>query len=180
LKVGSSQLSSLLVLMSVSACAFAQYTRSTRSANVPVGGGPETAAPASGPLDRTNADPGTGTTRDSLEQSVWRAAQRLGLSSDQRTDLASALKAEKAERAAFDKALQDARHALADALANGQTYLDAEIENLTSATAKVQESDLKLWAKLYAVLDTDQQRRLLSMATPLSLATASHELGQGQ
>ena len=140
----------LLAFTGMSQFAIAQY-RTSHSANVPVTVGPGVTPPSS----------------------VWRVAQQLGLTSDQRSDLASAFKAAKEERAALDKALQDARQALADSLANGQAFLDSEIENLTSANAKVQESELKLWAKLYAVLTPDQQRRLLSMATPLSVASLS-------
>ena len=106
--------------------------------------------------------------------------KQLALTADQRTELASAMKAEKGQRADLDRALQDARRALANALANGQTFLDPEIESLTSANAKVQESNLKLWAKLYALFSPDQQRRLLTMSTPLSLASASHELARNQ
>ena len=113
--------------------------------------GPGVAPPSSGSAGKITGDLANGMTRDPREESVWRAAQQLGLTSDQRSELASSFKAGKEERAALDKALQDARRALADSLANGQTFLDSEIENLTSANAKVQESELKLWAK-HAVL----------------------------
>jgi len=179
LKIKTTQVVFFLVFMGMPACAFAQSTRSTRSANGPIGVGPGSGPPP-GTLDRTTADPSTGATRDPQEESLWRAAHQLGLTSDQRAELASVLNAEKVERAELDKALQDARRALADALANGQTFLDAEIENLANAGAKMQEADLKVWAKLYAVLTPDQQRRLLSMSTPLSLASASHAITQDQ
>jgi hypothetical protein len=80
----------------------------------------------------------------------------------------------------LNKALQDSRRTLADSLSRGETFLDAEIENLTSANAKVQEFSLKRWAKLYAILTPDQQRRLLSMSTPLSLEAVSRETAQGR
>ena len=172
MKIKAKQLIFLLAFTGMSQFAFAQY-RTGHSANVPVTVGPGVTPPSSGSADKIAGELANGVSRDPREESVWRVAQQLGLTSDQRSDLASAFKAAKEERAALDKALQDARRALADSLANGQTFLDSEIENLTSANAKVQESELKLWAKLYAVLTPDQQRRLLSMATPLSVASLS-------
>jgi len=186
LKIKTMQLVLLLVFIGM-ARASAQY--STHTANVPVGSGPvrSTSAPP-GAISRTkpdSPDADAKATLDPREESVWRAAKQLELTSDQRTKFASALKAEKAQRADLDKALQDARSALANVLANGETFLgetfpNVEIENLTSANAKVQESDLKLGAGLYATLTSEQQKRLLSMSTPLSLATASHELARNQ
>jgi Spy/CpxP family protein refolding chaperone len=182
MKIGAMQLVSFLVFVGIPECTFAQYGGSTRTPSVPVvvGPGPGSGVPSSSTTGRTTAGPSTDPARDPREESVWRAAKQLDLTSDQRTELASALKTQKAERAGLDKTLQDARRALADALANGQTFLDSEIENLASANAKVQEFDLKLWAKLYAVLTPDQQRRLLSMSTPLSLASDSHRIAQSQ
>ena len=173
MKIKAKHLVFLLAFTGMSQFAFAQYTRTSRSANVPVGVGPRVAPPSSGSAGKISGDLANGMSRDPREESVWRAAQQLGLTSDQRSELASSFEAGKEERAALDKALQDARRALADSLANGQTFLDSEIENLTSANAKVQESEVKLWAKLYAVLTPDQQRRLLSMSTPLSVASLS-------
>lgn len=112
-------------------------------------------------------------------EDIWSAAQQLKLTSDQQAQLDFSLKAQKNERAALDKALQDAQAALARSLASGQTFLDAEIENWASANAKVQECELKSWAMLYAISSPDQQKQLLSMPTPLSLVTASHRLLQG-
>ena len=120
------------------------------------------------------------TSNDPREQAVWKAAAQLDLTADQRSQLSTALKADRADRTALDKALQDARTALADALANGQTFLDSYIENLASANSKVQESDLKLWAKLYSVLTPDQQRRMLTLATPLSQASGTPVTAQVQ
>jgi|HubBroStandDraft_4_1064222.scaffolds.fasta_scaffold04672_9 Spy/CpxP family protein refolding chaperone len=110
---------------------------------------------------------------DPEQQKIWNAARQLKLDADQRAQLDSSLKAQKDESADADKALKDARAALAQALQNGETSLESEIENLSSANAKVQESELRRWASLYAVLTPDQQRRLLMMPTPLSQASAS-------
>ena len=76
--------------------------------------------------------------------------------------------------------MQDARTALAYALQNGQTSLETEIEDLASAGAKVQESQLRRWAALYAVLTPDQQKRSLMMTTPLSQATPLPGIVQAQ
>jgi Spy/CpxP family protein refolding chaperone len=116
------------------------------------------------------------TSNDPLEQAVWKDASQLDLTADQRSQLSASLTADRADRSAFNKALQDAKTALANALANGETFLDSYIENLASANAKVEESDLKLWAKLYAVLTPDQQRRMLTLATPLSQASGSSRM----
>lgn len=115
----------------------------------------------------------SGDTNDPREQAIWKAAAQLDLTADQRSQLSAALKADRADRSALDKALQDAKSALANALANGETFLDSYIESLASANAKVEESNLKLWAKLYSVLTPDQQRRMLTLATPLSQASGS-------
>lgn len=116
---------------------------------------------------------------DARLQSIWRAAQQLELTSDQRAQLDLSLNGQKNERLAFDKTLQDARAALARSLASGQPFLDSEIENWASANAKVQEAELKSWATLYAISTPDQQKQLLSMPTPLSLSTASHGILPG-
>jgi Spy/CpxP family protein refolding chaperone len=179
LKIKITRLVFALVFLAMSCCTFAQ-TRRTGSASLPcnatgsicVNGTP----PASGPP--TNPD--AADTSDAGQQSIWRVAQQLGLTSDQRAQLDSSLKGQTDESAALDKALQNARAALAHALANGQTLLDAEIESLASANAKVQEAELKRWANLYAISTPEQQRQLLSMSTPLSLATASHGIMPGQ
>jgi len=115
-----------------------------------------------------NKDPDT---TDADEHKVWSAARQLDLDSDQKAQLASSLKEQKDETANLEKVLQDAQAALARALQNGQSSLDSEIEDLASAAAKVQESQLRRWAALYAVLTPDQQKRLLLMPTPLSQAT---------
>src|SRR5215813_13753737 len=133
-----------------------------------------------GSLSTESPGPNTSDVPDARPQSIWSVAQQLGLTSDQQAQLDSSLKARKNERAALEKALQDARAALAHSLAIGQTFLDAEIENLASANAKVQESELKSWAMLYAISTPDQQKQLLNMPTPLSLATASHGIPQGR
>jgi Spy/CpxP family protein refolding chaperone len=117
---------------------------------------------------------------DPEQEKILKAARQLELDSDQRAQLDSSLKTQKDESATLDKALRDARAALAQALQNGQTSLESEIENLTSASAKVQESQLRRWAALYAVLTPDQQRRLLMMPTPLSQATALPGIAQAQ
>jgi hypothetical protein len=107
---------------------------------------------------------------DPEQEKIWNVARQLGLDSDQHDELDSSLKAQKEESATLDKALKDARAALAQALENGETSLESEIENLASASAKVQEAQLRRWAALYAVLAPDQQRRLLMIPTPLSQA----------
>jgi Spy/CpxP family protein refolding chaperone len=107
---------------------------------------------------------------DPEEQKIWNAARQLDLDPEQRAQLSSSLKERKDETATLKKALQDARAALAHTLQNGQTSLESEIEDLASASAKVQELQLRRWAALYAVLTPDQQRRLLMMRTPLSQA----------
>lgn len=117
---------------------------------------------------------------DVEEQKIWNAGRQLNLTSDQHAQLESSLKAQKDENADIDKALKDARAALAQALQNGETSLESEIENLASANAKQQESELRRWASLYAVLTPDQQRRLLMMPTPLSQASASSTAIQAQ
>jgi Spy/CpxP family protein refolding chaperone len=117
---------------------------------------------------------------DPEQEKILKAARQLELDSDQRTQLDSSLKAQKEESSTLDKSLKEARAALAQALQNGQTSLENEIENLASASAKVQESQLRRWAALYAVLGPDQQRRLLMMPTPLSQATALPGIAQAQ
>jgi Spy/CpxP family protein refolding chaperone len=117
---------------------------------------------------------------DPEQEKISKAARQLELDSDQRTQLDSSLKAQKEESSTLDKSLKEARAALAQALQNGQTSLENEIENLASASAKVQESQLRRWAALYAVLGPDQQRRLLMMPTPLSQATALPGIAQAQ
>jgi hypothetical protein len=133
-----------------------------------------------GPFSTESTGPNAGDALDARPQSIWSVAQQLGFSSDQLAQLDSSLKAHKNERAALDKALQDARAALAHSLANGETFVDAEIENWASANAKVQESELKSWARLYSLSAPDQQKQLLSMPTPLSLATASIAILRGK
>jgi hypothetical protein len=86
------------------------------------------------------------------------------------------LKGESDEGTEINKVVQDAR----SALANGQNFLDSEIEDLASANAKVQEHELKFWTKLYAVLTPDQQRQSARMSTPLSWAAVSHGITQAQ
>jgi Spy/CpxP family protein refolding chaperone len=107
---------------------------------------------------------------DPEQQKIWEAARQLNLDSDQDAQLESSLKAQKEDGANFEKELQEARAALARALQNGQSSLESEIEDLASAIAKVQESQLKRWALLYTVLTPDQQKRMLMMSTPLSQA----------
>jgi Spy/CpxP family protein refolding chaperone len=123
------------------------------------------------------ADPNAGhpDATEPEEEKIWSVARQLKLNADQRSQLDSSLKAQKGESADLAKALVDARDALAHALQNGQSSFEGEIENLASAGAKVQESELKRWASLYAVLTPDQQKQLLTMPTPLSLASGSPE-----
>jgi Spy/CpxP family protein refolding chaperone len=171
----------VIVCICMSVCALAQ---SNRTAHVPGGSGPVTSgSPLPGATD--NASLGASNTdakvdRDPREEAIWNAARQLELSQDQHAELSAAMKAGKPDRMAFERALQEAKRALADALANGDSFLDSAIENLTSATAKLQESELKMWAKLYSVLSPDQQRRMLGMSTPLSMASGTHELAKSQ
>ena len=110
---------------------------------------------------------------DPEQERILKAARQLQLDSDQRAQLDSSLKAQKEESVTLEKALQEARTALAHALQNGETSLESQIENLASANAKLQESQLRRWAALYAVLRPEQQRQFLMMPTPLSQATQS-------
>jgi Spy/CpxP family protein refolding chaperone len=158
--------------------------QSNRTARVPGGSGPVTVgSPLSGASGNASAAaPNTDAKvdRDPHEEAIWNAARQLEVTQDQRAELSAAMKTDKPDRIALERTLQEARRALADALANGDSFLDSQIENLTSATAKVQEAELKMWAKLYSVLTPDQQRRMLSMSTPLSMASGSHELAKSQ
>jgi hypothetical protein len=117
---------------------------------------------------------------DPEQEKILKAARQLDLDSDQRAQLDLSLKAQKEENATLEKAVQEARAALAHALQNGQTYLESEIENLASANARLQESQLRRWAALYAVLTPNQQKQMLMMTTPLSQAALSPEISQGQ
>jgi Spy/CpxP family protein refolding chaperone len=119
-------------------------------------------------------------TADPEQEKILKAARQLDLDSDQRAQLLSSLKAQKEESATLEKAVQEARAALAYGLQNGQTSLESEIENLVSANAKLQESQLRRWAALYAVLTPPQQKRMLMMATPLSQAALSPGISQAQ
>ena len=177
LKIKPKQLVLSLVFLVMSSYAFPQTRQGINGHSI--NAAPGSTAPASGNGDPTTG-PNAGGTSDASQQSIWKVAQQLGLTSDQRAQLDSSLKAQKDERAELDKAVRNARAALAHALANGQTFLDAEIESLASANAKVQESELKLWANLFAISTPDQQKQLLSMSTPLSPATAPHGIVQGQ
>jgi Spy/CpxP family protein refolding chaperone len=122
--------------------------------------------------DRGAADP--------EQEKILKAARQLDLDSDQRAQLDSSLKALKEANAAIDKAVQEAGAALAHALQNGQTSLESEIENLASANAKVQESQLRRWAALYSVLNPNQQKQMLTMPTPLSQAAVLSGITQAQ
>ena len=113
---------------------------------------------------------------DPEQEKILKAARQLDLDSDQRRQLDASLKAEKEESATLEKAVQEARAALAHALQSGQTYLESEIENVASANAKLQESQLRRWAALYAVLTPNQQKQMLMMPTPLSQAAVSAEI----
>src|SRR5215470_13342796 len=115
---------------------------------------------------------------DPEQEKILKAARQLDLDSDQHAQLDLSLKAQKEESATLEKAVQEARAALAHALQSGQTYLESEIENLASANAKLQESQLRRWAALYAVLTPNQQKQMLMMATPLSQASGSAEISQ--
>lgn len=161
MKAKDAAIALILCCFGISVATFAQVAR-----RMPSGSGPLAASNSTNSLSSNTAN-------DPSEQAIWKAAAQLDLTLDQRSQLAAALKEERTDRVALNKALQDAKRALADALANGETYLDSDIENLTSVNAKVQESDLKLWAKLYAILTPDQERRMLTMATPLSSASGS-------
>jgi Spy/CpxP family protein refolding chaperone len=144
--------------------------------------GSKSNAPANGQNTTSYGDPNAAKPEapDPEEQRIWNAGRQLSLNSDQRAQLDSSLKAQKGESADLNKALQDARAALAQALQNGQSSLESEMESLASASAKNQESQLERWASLYAVLTPDQQRRLLMMPTPLSQASASTSTGATQ
>ena len=126
------------------------------------------------------ADSKTDELSEPLQQKIWATAKQLGLRSDQVAQLKESLKGDSDQRAEIAKAVEEARKALANALANGETFLESEIEALAAANAKAQEHELKLWAKLYAVLTLDQQRQFLSMATPLSGAAGPPQIAQGQ
>jgi len=117
---------------------------------------------------------------DPEQEKILKAARQLDLDSDQRRQLDLSLKLQKGESATLEKAVQEARAALAHALQNGQTYLESEIENLASANSRLQESQLRRWAALYAILTPNQQKQMLMMTTPLSQATLSPEISQGQ
>jgi Spy/CpxP family protein refolding chaperone len=131
-----------------------------------------------GSYDASNgARPGAS---DPDEQKIWAAAGQLKLDPDQRAQLDSALKAQKGERGDLEKALEQARTTLADALRSGQSSVESEIENLASANARIQEYHLKRWASLYALLTPDQQRQMLMMPTPLSQATAPAQSVEAQ
>ena len=117
---------------------------------------------------------------DPEQDKILKVARQLDRDTDQRAQLDSSLKAQKEESATLEKAVQEARAALAHALQTGQTYLEREIENLASANAKLQESQLRRWAALYAVLTPNQQKRMLMMTTPLSQAAESAEISQAQ
>jgi hypothetical protein len=119
-------------------------------------------------------------TADPEQEKILKAARQLDLDSDQRRQLDLSLKEQKEEIATLEKAVQEARAALAHALQSGQTYLESEIENLTSANAKLQESQLRRWAALYAVLTPNQQKQMLMMPTPLSQAALSPGISQAQ
>lgn len=148
-------------------------TRRTTGAGDPSAG--SNTVPATNGADTKGPD-----AADPEQQKIWSAARQLDLDSDQRSQLSASLKEQKDETASLEKALQGARAALAHALQNGQTSLESEIEDLAAANAKVQESQLRRWAALYAVLTPDQQRRLLVMPTPLSQATTLPGIPQAQ
>jgi Spy/CpxP family protein refolding chaperone len=170
-----------VVCICIPVCTLAQ---SNRTAHVPGGSGPVTSGSplsgATGDVSVAAANSDAKVDRDPREEAIWNAARQLELTQDQRAGLGVAMKADKPDRIALERGLQEARRALADALANGDSFLDSEIENLASATAKLQESELKMWAKLYSVLSPDQQRRMLSMSTPLSMVSGSHEFAKSQ
>jgi len=158
----------MILFTCVSAIAQGPVTRQMGARRTPNGdpGAGSYSVPATNGPDSKGPD-----TADADQQKIWNAARQLDLDSDQRAQLSSSLKEQKNETATLEKSLQDARTALAHALQNGQTSLESEIEDLASAGAKVQESQLKQWAALYSVLTPDQQKRLLMMPTPLSQAT---------
>jgi hypothetical protein len=94
------------------------------------------------------------------------------LTPDQSAQLESSVATYNEGHAGLDNALHDARAALALALTNGQTVLDVEIEGVISASSKVQEADLKLWASLFAICTPNQQKQMLNIQTPLSQAAS--------
>jgi Spy/CpxP family protein refolding chaperone len=165
------------VILSTSVLALAQGPLTTRgpmgSRRTTGGGDPD---PGSYTVPATKGPE----TADPEQQKIWNAAQQLFLNADQRARLESSWKAQREESAALDKALNQARAALAQALQNGQTSLEFEIENLASASAKVQELQLRRWAALYAVLTPEQQRQTLLMPTPLSQAAVPAGVSQAQ
>jgi hypothetical protein len=145
------------------------------STNGPHGNSGNNGPYISGPEIPNSKDAGLA---DPEQEKILKAARQLELDKDQRSQLDLSLKAQKEESATLEKAVQEARAALAHALQSGQTYLESEIENLASANAKLQESQLRRWAALYAVLTPNQQKQMLMMPTPLSQAAVSAEISQ--
>jgi Spy/CpxP family protein refolding chaperone len=127
-----------------------------------------------------SADSRTDQFSDPLQQKIFAVGKQLSLSPDQLAQLKDSLKADRNQKAEIAKTIQDTRKALAEALANGDTFLDSEIEALAAANAKAQEHELKLWAKLNAILTPNQQRQFLTMATPLSGAAEPPQIAHGQ
>jgi Spy/CpxP family protein refolding chaperone len=172
---------SISIILSFSAVAFAQ-----RRQTLPCSAGAfcqsNNAAGNGANNTASNSNPGKDDVdgSDTTDQSIWKTANQLKLSSEQRAQVKAALKLQNEDSAADERALEDARGALAHALENGQTSFDAEIENLASAEGKVQESQLRRWEALYSVLTPDQQKQMLSIPTPLSSAAASPRLPQAQ
>jgi Spy/CpxP family protein refolding chaperone len=186
LKVLNTQFVFQLVLLAMAVSAFAQHAHQVGSGSLPEPGTCPAGATCKTGTGTTDARPSSvpgpdsGDTSDPSQQGIWSVAQQLHLTSDQRAELKSSLKGDSDEGTEINKAVQDARSALANALANGQNLLDSEIEGLASANAKAQEHELKFWAKLYAVLTPDQQRQSARMSTPLSWAAVSHGITQAQ
>jgi len=154
----------LFMIVTISTCAVGQTMRRgpAGSGNMPTG---SNSVPANGSSNAANS-------MDPSQQNIWKVALELGLTPDQRTQLESSVATYKNGRANLDEAIHDARAALALALANGQTSFDVEIEAVVSANSKMQEADLKLWASLFALCTSDQQKQMLNLETPLSQAAS--------
>lgn len=129
--------------------------------------------PVAGPDSNTDAMPNSTQNSAGQEQIIQRTAQQLAFTSDQLSQLDSFLEGRKSEGVAADKGLRDARSALANAITNGSTSFDSEIDALALATARWQATNLKLWEGLYAIATPDQEKQLLALQTPLSQATNS-------
>jgi hypothetical protein len=163
----------LLMIVAISTCAVGQTTRRVPAGSGNTGNmttGSNSVPGGSGMV--TNGSPNAANSMDPNQQNIWKVALELGLTPDQSAQLESSVATYNEGHAGLDNALHDARAALALALTNGQTVLDVEIEGVISASSKVQEADLKLWASLFAICTPNQQKQMLNIQTPLSQAAS--------